>query len=176
MDPVRTYDYLTRSRDRIFGSVRALSPEQRHRQFSFGPGTIAATLTHTMVAEWYYLQRLSGAEVPPYDEWPIRDEAPPEFEILESTWRTQAVLVRKALESERDWSRPIHYRSFPNDQGRRFDITASAADLVTQLLLHEVHHRAQVMAMIRLLAAEGSAAPVQDIDFGALMFDRRPLA
>jgi uncharacterized damage-inducible protein DinB len=39
-------------------------------------------------------------------------------------------------------------------------LTAKKSDIATQLLLHEVHHRAQAMAMLRQL---GIAA--QDLDY-----------
>jgi uncharacterized damage-inducible protein DinB len=49
-------------------------------------------------------------------------------------------------------------------------VTASAADQFTQLVLHEVHHRAQAMNMLCHL---GVAVATEDIDFNALMFARR---
>jgi uncharacterized damage-inducible protein DinB len=45
---------------------------------------------------------------------------------------------------------------------------AGAADIFTQLVLHEVHHRAQAMNMLRQL---GIAA--EDIDYNTLMYRRR---
>jgi len=46
-------------------------------------------------------------------------------------------------------------------------MTATAGDIATQLVLHEVHHRAQAMAMLRHLGR-----PVQDIDYNDLMYER----
>mgnify|MGYP003453290238 CR=1 FL=1 len=41
-------------------------------------------------------------------------------------------------------------------------------DLFTQLALHEMHHRAQIMAMLR----ESGAAILEDLDYNALMYQR----
>jgi uncharacterized damage-inducible protein DinB len=170
MDPLRTYDYLLASRRRVLDAARGLTAEQYLRPFPFGLGTVGRTLTHVMVSEWYYVERLEGRAVPPYDAWPIKEESPPPFDALEAEWDRQGPRVRRAIAAERDWSRRITYVGFPDDAGRRFAVSASAGDLITQLALHEVHHRAQAMAMLRQL---GRA--VQDIDFNDLVFERRPV-
>lgn len=169
MQPLRIYDYLTTSRDRVFDAARPLSPEQWSRKFSFGLGSIASTLTHIMISEWYYVQRITGTVVPPYEQWPIKYEHPPEFEAIETTWRGQAPATRAAVAAERDWNRPVTWTGFPDSQGKRFTINTTPGDLFTQLALHEVHHRAQLMAMLRELGR-----PLEDLDFNALMFDRQP--
>jgi uncharacterized damage-inducible protein DinB len=46
--------------------------------------------------------------------------------------------------------------------------TATAVDIFTQLVLHEVHHRAQVMNMLTRLGVG-----VGDIDSNLLMYQRR---
>jgi uncharacterized damage-inducible protein DinB len=127
-----------------------------------------------MISEWYYVERIEGRQVPPYEEWPIKYEDPPALEIVETTWREQAKRIREVIAAERDWGRIITWDSFPDDNGRRFQITATAGDVLTQLVLHEVHHRSQIMAMFRELG-EG-VPPLQDMDFGELMYGRRALA
>jgi uncharacterized damage-inducible protein DinB len=47
-------------------------------------------------------------------------------------------------------------------------VTASAADIFTQLALHEVHHRAQAMHILTRLGVG-----VGDIDYNLLMYQRR---
>lgn len=178
MDPLRIYDYLVISRGRVMDAIRPLTAQQYLHPFSFGLKSIGSTLTHLMVSEWYYIERLEGRAVPPYDQWPIQYETPPAFEVVESIWRMQAKHVRAALAAERDWTRRITYLGFPDDtrDNRRFQITATAGDFLAQLALHEVHHRAQIMVMLReLAAAPGGEAvrPVQDIDYNDLMFERR---
>jgi len=178
MDPLKIYDYLIRTRERMFDAVRPLSAEQYGRLFPIGLKTIGATLTHLMISEWYYIERLHGRAVPPYDQWPVRYEAPhtPEFAVMEIIWREQWRRVRMviAAECERgDWKRKITWLSFPDDTrgNKRYQITATAGDFMSQLALHEMHHRSQAMMMLRAMEGEG-VRPVQDIDYNDLMFER----
>jgi uncharacterized damage-inducible protein DinB len=105
-------------------------------------------------------------DLPPYEQWPIQDEKPPPFSVLEPTWIEQANQTRIALGAVRDWSAELEYRVTRDD--REMIVTASPGDIFTQLALHEVHHRAQAMNMLRRLGAA-----VEDIDFNALMYRRR---
>lgn len=167
MQPLKIYDYLMLVRQRILDSVRPLSDQQYEREFPIGHGTLGRILTHIMVSEWYYVQRIQERDVPPYEQWPIRWENPPPFAALETTWTRQADETRAALAAVRDWSAKLQYRVTTAD-GRRMIVTTSAADIFTQLALHEVHHRAQVMNMLRQISG-----PVEDLDFNVLMFERR---
>jgi uncharacterized damage-inducible protein DinB len=167
MEPLKVYDYLTLARQRVFEWVRSLSAEQYAREFPIGLGTLGRTLTHIMICEWMYVQRIQGRAVPPYDQWPIQDEKPAPFTTLEAAWIEQAGRTRTALGAVRDWSAPLEYR-VTGDDGRTEIVTASAGDIFTQLALHEVHHRAQAMNMLRHMSI-----PAEDIDFNTLMYQRR---
>src|SRR5262245_6066737 len=116
MDAVKVYDYLEKARQRVFDAVRPLPHEQYHRQFRIGLKTIASTLTHIMLSEWYYIERLEGRIVPPYEEWPLKYETPLDrFEMIEKMWREQAKKIRSAIAAERDWKRKVTWLSFPDD-------------------------------------------------------------
>lgn len=169
MDPLRTYDYLTLVRRRMFDVIRPLNESAHSREFPIGPGTLGRTLTHIMISEWYYIARLERRDVPPYAAWPIRAEAPPVFEELEAEWSRQAAATRAALAAVRNWNEVFEYR-VTDDDGREVIVTATPADLFTQLALHEMHHRAQALNMLRQLGVvfEG------DLDFNAIMMKRRP--
>jgi uncharacterized damage-inducible protein DinB len=173
MSPLRTYDYLIKSRERVLGAIRPLTAQQYARDFPIGLGSIGSTLTHMMISEWYYVERLQGRPVPPYEQWPIKYEHPPAFETVEAAWREQMTRIRSLVAAERDWSRVVTWDSFADDQGRRFRITATSGDVLTQLVLHEVHHRAQIMAMLRGLG--DSVPPLQDIDYSELMYGRQAI-
>ena len=170
MDANKVYGYLVVSRGRLLDAIRKLTPEQYGRSFPIGLGSIASTLTHIMISEWYYVERLDGREVPPYSEWPIQYEHPPAFSVVEAEWQAQVARTRRSIEAQKDWNRDFTYRSFPDEAGKQYDIAASAGDMFTQLALHEVHHRAQIMVMMRQLG--DSATPIEDIDYNALMFRR----
>ena len=161
MDLLKIYDYLTRTRQRVFDKVRPLSAEQYAREFPIGLETLGQTLTHIMISEWYYVQRMQEREVPPYEQWFFKQEQPPPFATLEAAWTKQADDTRAALAGARDWEAPIEY-VVTTDEGRREIVTTSASDLLTQLAFHEVHHRAQVVNMLRRLGV-----PADDLDFNA---------
>jgi len=176
MNPVATYEYLGKTRAKVLDAARLLPEGLYRRSFPFGLSTIASTLTHIMISEGYYADRLEGREVPPYDQWPIKYESPPALGVVEELWRAQTQRVRGIVAAERDWSRPVAWVSFPDEQGRRSRIATNSGGLFTQLALHEVHHRAQVMAMLKLLGSELPAgAAVEDLDFNAWMFERAPV-
>ena len=166
LEPLKIYDYLTRSRGRIFERVRPLSAEQYAREFPIGLETLGRILTHVMISEWYYVQRIRERDVPPYDQWPIQQENPPPFAALEAAWMEQADDTTAALSAVPDWTVDLEYR-VTTDEGRAEIVTASAADIFSQLVMHEVHHRAQVMNILRHL---GAAA--EDLDFNSF-FKRR---
>lgn len=177
INPLRTYDYLTLARRKLFEHVRPLDSEAYlSREFPIGLGTLARALTHIMICEWFYIQRLERRAVPPYAEWPVQDEKPPAFDVLERVWTEQAKATRESLAAVRDWDGVIEYRAMAggsNDDGgapppRAIIVTASPADLFTQLALHEVHHRAQAVNMLRQLGVA-----VEELDFNALMYTRR---
>ena len=169
MDPLKIYDYLTKARERVFDAVGSLPPEDYHREFAIGLKTFGTTLTHTMIVEWSYAQRIAGLEVPPYDTWPIQDENPPAWDVIEKTWRQQVAQTRATLAAVGDWDREMEYTS-KSREGKKTIITVSPADVFTQMLVHEVHHRAQIMAMLRQVGR-----PLENLDFGYFMYKRREI-
>ncbi|MBT8484639.1 MAG: DUF664 domain-containing protein [Phycisphaerales bacterium] len=172
MRPARIYDYLVRSRARVLEATRGLPASDHARVFPIGLGTIGRTLTHIMISEWYYVQRMQQRVVPVYEKWPIRDEHPPPLATLEAAWRTQADETRAAiatLAGTAAWEAALSYEPEP-DEGKTIVVTASPADIFTQLVLHEVHHRAQALNMLRQLGASAG-----EIDCNAMMYDQRDI-
>ncbi len=165
---IRTYEYLELSREQVLIQVRQLDNAQYAQSFPIGSGNLGKTLTHIMISEWYYVQRMQQHDVPPYANWPVKYEDPPPFATIEDAWRTQAAATREVIASIDDWYTSFEYR-VTDENGQRLSVTASVADLFTQLALHEVHHRSQAMAILRQLGH-----PVEDIDFNAMMWKRTP--
>lgn len=161
---LKTYDYLTCARQRLLVQARPLMPRQHAEVFEIGLGSLLRTMSHIMICEWYYIQRMQGNEVPPYEQWPIRDEDPPEIPVIEATWASQTPRTRAALAAVQSWdmARPLEGTD-EQDNPRRAMVTL--ADIFTQLVLHEVHHRAQAMNMLRRL---GVAA--EDVDYNELAY------
>lgn len=161
MEYAHVYDVLTQARQRLFGWVRPLNQEQYTRQFPFGLGTLRATLIEIAVVELFYGKRLREEPVPapPFpDTFPISENKQPTFADLEKVWTAQANETEATLAGISDWTKPLTMRY---ERGDKVIVsTASKADLAMQLLMHEVHHRAQAMAMLRQLGVEA-----QNLDY-----------
>ena len=170
MEPLKVYEYLTRARQRVFDWSRPLSAEQYVQKLPGWGRTLDRLLTHILSSEWYYVERLTSREIPPYETWAIREETPLAFAALEAAWTEQARRTQAALRAVRDWNEGLTYR-MTTDEGRVDIVTASPADIFTQLVLHEVHHRAQAMNMLQQLGAT-----LDDLDYNTMMYQRRPAA
>jgi uncharacterized damage-inducible protein DinB len=158
MNAVRIYDVLTQARHKLFDWMRPLCQEQYTREFPFGRRTLRATMIELARVELYLSMRLREERLPAWEDWPITEERLPMFSDLETAWTAQAPKTRGTLAAITDWSRSVTARVTLPD--KHLVLTATKADIATQLLLHEVHHRAQAMAMLRQL---GLGA--QDLDY-----------
>jgi uncharacterized damage-inducible protein DinB len=170
MHQQKIYNYLTIARQKVLDAALPLTDEQYLQPFPIGLGTLGRTLAHIMISEWFYIQRMTQRDVPPYDAWPIRDENPPPLTELITKWREQADQTQAALKAVRDWDEPLQY-TVTDDEGKRIIVTCTPTDIFTQLTLHEVHHRAQALNILRHLGIT-----LDDLDYNALMYDRREAA
>jgi uncharacterized damage-inducible protein DinB len=93
-----------------------------------------------------------------WDEWPVREATCPTFADVEAVWRKQMPATRATLAAITDPERVVETRLV--GPRRTLVYTAKQGDLATQLLLHEVHHRAQAMTMLRQFGVEA-----QDVDY-----------
>ncbi len=166
MNPVRAYDYLTQARARLFDWIRPLTQEQYTREFPFGLHTLQATMLEIAAGEWIYTRRLSRQPLPPEETRPFTKTRQPAFAGLEAAWADLAPQTRAILAEVRDWDEPVEYRVERPD--KIIVITATTGDIATQLCFHEIHHRAQAMAMLRQLGV-----PAQNLDYNAFMYGRR---
>ena len=168
MNFVRTYDYLRQSRGKLSDWIRPLRQDQYTQEFPFGLRTLRATMIEIAGVEWLYVRRLSDPQqaLPPREDWPIAEQRQPTFKDLEPAWAEQAARTRDVIAKVRDWDAPIEYTA--TQSGKRIVVSTTKADIATQLCLHEVHHRAQAMAMLRQLGV-----PAENLDYSILMFRRR---
>jgi len=170
MDPLRVYDYLALSRAHVFGWLRPLTDGQYRTEHPIGLGSLARTLHHMMGAEWFYMRRVRGETAPlsdpPLEHNPeITTEQALSFARLEPAWTKQAEETRAGLAAVADWTTPTVYTT--EHDGEPYAYEASAADIFSQLAIHEVHHRAQAMHMLRRLGVETG-----EIDYNTLMWKR----
>lgn len=170
IDMSRVFDYLAAARGRLLGWVRDLHagrPAAYVQTFPFGLGSIRATLLHVAAAEWAYVERLAGRDFPLSDS-PFTLERLPDLEPFARAWDAQAARSGAALRAFGDPARPVEFISRVGPAPVRARTTAG--EIVLHMALHEVHHRAQVMAMLRQCGVRA-----ENIDYSFLAFTRTPL-
>ena len=164
------FDYLVTARAKLLRWVREQPPAVYTQKFPVGLGSVRDTLIHIASAEYGYVQRLRGRGSLPEDN-PFDAEPPLELEPLIAAWDRQRPATRETLAAIEDPNRPIEYvpklRSYPTP----IRVRTVAGGIAGQLLFHEIHHRAQVMAMLRQ-----AGAVAENLDYSLLMEERTPLA
>lgn len=166
VDFVHFFDYLVLARRRLLQWVADAPGEAYTRAFPFGLGSIRATLVHVADIEWGYVQRLTGRDYARADS-PFVITRYPDPTLFAAAWQDQEPITRRALAGIDNAGRSIEYisRNFTPPQRTR----TTAGGIAGQLLFHEVHHRAQVMAMLR-----AAGVPAQDLDYSRLIWERTP--
>ena len=171
VDMPRVFDYLVAARRRLLGWVRDLlaeRPAAYAQAFPLGLGSIRATLLHIAAAEWAYVERLGGRDFPLTDS-PFTGERLPEFEPFVRAWNEQAARTAAAIRAlDPSGARPVEFISRVGPAPMR--ARATAGEIVLHMTFHEVHHRAQVMAMLRQ-----SGVRAENLDYSILAFARTPL-
>ncbi len=161
------FDYVCVARKNLLSWIRSTPAEVYTRSFPIGMGSIRATVVHTASAQWSYTQRLSGKDAAPADN-PFTKEKMPDFEPLAAAWDRLNAKTRRALAGITDIDRTVEW--IRREPAPAMWIQATVGGIVAQLLFHEVHHRAQVMAMLRHV---GIAA--ENLDYSRLIFPRGPV-
>jgi len=159
IDFARVYDIHTQARAKLFDWIRPLNQEQYTKEFPFAHRTLRATMHEIATHEWWFTVRLREEPMPRPFSWkelPMNQHAA--FAGLEQAWAEQVPRTRATLAELTDLEKVVETRMYGRKRVRI--LIAKKGDIATQLLLHEVHHRAQAMAMLRHL---GVAA--QDLDY-----------
>lgn len=168
MDMPRVLEYLASARGRLLGWVRSLHTERPAaytQAFPIGPGSIRATLLHVAAAEWAYMERLAGRDFP-LSESPFTPEKLPQFDPFARAWEAQAGHTSATIRALGDPARPVEFVS----QFGPAHVRTTAGEIVLHMVFHEVHHRAQVMAMLRQCGVRA-----ENLDYSFLAFHRTPL-
>ena len=146
----RVYDVLGQAREKLFDWVRPLSATQYTQSFPFGLHTLQTTMVELAGTERWLAMRIREETFPvpfSWDDWPISEQTCPTFADLERVWRAQMPETRATLAAITDPDRVVETRLIGRE--RLTTYRAAQGDLAMQLLMHEVHHRAQAMAMLR---------------------------
>ena len=168
LNPVHLYSYLVKAREKLLDWVRPLTLDQYTQEFPLGLKTLRNSLVEIPQAEWTYVQRLRGRDVPPWDDRPFARFYKTDFTSLEAAMRAQVEETANTIREISDWARPIEYVIPPSDEPP-LRIRTTTGGIAAQLLFHEIHHRAQAMAMLRQLGV-----PAQDLDYSFLMYEWTP--
>ncbi|HLJ60267.1 MAG TPA: DinB family protein [bacterium] len=144
-DLVDYFDYLCLAREKLFGWIRNGPVEMYTRSFPVGHGTISTTLVHIARSQWGYTQWLSGRSVTAADN-PLQMDKQPPFEELATIWTGVNPQTRQVLA---DLDRDRYIEWVPMLYKPPMTIRINGAVLAGQLIFHEIHHRAQVMMMLR---------------------------
>ncbi len=136
-------------REKLFAALRELSDEEYRRDLKTGVGRICYTLWHMAESEDYWFGRVLVGDGPRLPEVK-RERLPPPAE-LPAVWqpvvdRTTAYLAGLA---DADLEREVAWR-WSSGEAVRFTVGKALLHVMT----HEIHHRGQVVAMLRLLGHE----------------------
>lgn len=121
----------------ILDACAKLTPEQFHRRFEMGPGSLHDTVTHTLAAMRAWGDLLAGREQRPR---------------LEGTRREVAELIAIHGEVADDLAASAH--RYPVEEivtrvrdGKTYNFTRGG--VLTHVTTHAMHHRAQCLNMLR---------------------------
>jgi uncharacterized damage-inducible protein DinB len=141
----------------IIETCAKLSPEQFHRKFEMGPGSLHNTATHILGAMWTWMDRLEQREPRPK---------------LEATQRTVPELLKLHGEVTADFAAMI--RAHPLEStirvtrdGKTYTFTRGV--VATHTMTHGMHHRAQCLNMLRQLGV--TPLPLSSVVEWARMVD-----
>ncbi len=167
MDYAHVYDVLAQARAKLLAWVQPLTPSQYTQVFPFGLRTLRATLVEIAVTEWFLTRWIRGDPLPPRPEWPISEERQPDFPALAAAWQAMAPQTRAVLAAMTDGTLTRELR-FTRPGHPTIVRAATCAQIATQMLMHEVHHRAQAMAMLRQLGVDA-----ENLDYIRFVQQRR---
>ncbi len=135
------FDHHRWAMAKVFERCQPLSEAQWDTQFPIGFGSLRATLAHMWGAERLWL-----------DRW--RGESPGEFPSLPHVSLAELIKGFDLVDCERsdffstlaspDWSQEIVYRNLAGDS-----FSHALADLALHVANHAVHHRAQLLQLLR---------------------------
>jgi uncharacterized damage-inducible protein DinB len=128
----------------VLTACEELTPEQFHRRFDIGPGTLHDTLTHVLGVMRTWTDTLAETALRPRLESDGQRRTPGQLRaLLDDVWRELAAEARRRPVSE------IVIRHLRD--GTQRPITRGAA--LAQVATHSMHHRAQCLNMLRHLGA-----------------------
>ncbi len=127
--------------DRLLDACAPLTREQFHQTFDIGPGSLHHTIAHIAGAMMGWSDMLAQREQRP------RPEKTADFTVDQ----LRAMLADASDDIEKSAARPVDEIVTGARGGRTYSFTRGA--VLTHLMTHGVHHRAQCLNMLRQLGA-----------------------
>lgn len=129
-------------RDKLMALAAELSNEQLDRSFEIGPGSLRKTLRHLYGAERIWFERWQGSEQPQFP----RSRVVTAIDDLWQAFRHLAAARNEFVDKlgGNGLERTVTYA---DPEGRRH--TFALGDLLLHVCNHGIHHRAQVLNMLR---------------------------
>jgi uncharacterized damage-inducible protein DinB len=156
----RLFDYTAWANHRVMRVAATLSVDDFKRDLKSSHGGVRGTLTHTMSAEWVWLERWKGVSpVKHFDEgdFPTLLEMRERWSVIEdhrASW-----LGALAEDGPKG---VVRYATF---DGRTFE--SALWTLAQHVANHSTYHRGQVIAMLRQLGAKAVGTDM-------VLWDREP--
>lgn len=148
----------------LLESCGGLSPEQFHRRFEIGPGSIHDTLRHVIGAMLRWADRIGGTPLRPSIEVPEKRSSIAELrEALKLAVQDLRATVDR-VSAAGAWHETIEF-TIPDVTTYRFSRAAALVHVVT----HGVHHRAQVMNMRRQLGLPSLEVDLDPVEWECIV-------
>lgn len=143
-DLERLYDYGYWANARLFRVISGLTQEEFTRDVAGSYGSIRNTLVHSLSAEWGWLDRCGGPERGPT----LKPDDYPSAGALAEAWRRVEGYVRAFLSrlKDEDLGEVVYFKN-PRGETRQ----AVLGELLQHAANHGVHHRGQVVLLLRQL-------------------------
>ncbi|MFN0136647.1 MAG: DinB family protein [Phycisphaerae bacterium] len=138
--------------EQILAAAESLDDARLDQAIDVGRGTLRRVLIHTWAGEHVWVQRWQGKSE---TKWPDESAAVTIADLRErfrAAWRERDAFL--ATLSGADIEREVSYR---DSRGSMF--RASLHDMIRQMVVHSIHHRAQIVNILRRL---GTSAPELD--------------
>lgn len=153
----RLLAYTEWANHRVIRATATLPLDDWKRDLAGSHGGVRGTLTHTMWAEWIWLERWKGLPNPQKaDEGEFADVT-----VLSERWRV--------LNDHRHaWFRELKEAAVPQPLTYRLlnstEMTQPLWQVVQHLANHSTYHRGQVVAMLRMLGARAVSTDLVAFD------------
>lgn len=146
------YKYNDWANDQLLLAAGQVGDGRLDQPFDMGLGSLRTTLMHIIIAEDTFLKRGQGQVEAPWGDENERGIVAQMKERLDDTRRRREAFLATLADSDLPKK-----RSYRDSYGSLYATTLG--DLIVQVCMHSMHHRAQVVNMLRRV---GGNAPELD--------------